>query len=131
MPTKHNLFNLNSRYNSTRGNSRYAGCCRSFSDPGSSEARIAANRTWLPMLVPGPTSCEVLQSDSNYARALKDSFELFKLYEKRIDKASKKVKDTFTKSNLLRVYLDLHGLIDLARSYTKRVVLKHLPYIKT
>jgi retron-type reverse transcriptase len=79
------------------------------------------------MVLPGPTSCEVLQSDPNYARALKNSFELFKLYEKRINKASKKVKETFTQTNILRAYLDLYSLTDLARSYTKGVGALKLP----
>jgi retron-type reverse transcriptase len=127
MPIKHDYSNLNSRYKGTRGNSIYTGCYRSFSDSSRSEARLAANSIWLPMTVPGPTSCEVLQSDPNYTRALKDSLELFKLYEKRIHMASKKVKETFTQSNLLRAYLDLYGLIDLARGYTKGVGALRLP----
>jgi hypothetical protein len=127
MPIKHNYSNLNSRYKGTRGNSIYAGSYRSFSDSSRSEARLATNRTWLPMTLPGPTSCEVLQSDPNYARALKNSFELFKLYEKRIHKASKKVKETFTQTNILRAYLDLYSLTDLARGYTKGVGALKLP----
>ena len=76
------------------------------------------------MVVSGQKGCEVLQSDPNYARASKDSLKLFKLYEKRINKASIKVRETFTLSNMLRAYLDLYGLIDQARSYTKGVGLR-------
>jgi hypothetical protein len=79
------------------------------------------------MVLPGQKSCEVLQSDPNYARASKDSLRLFKLYEKRINKASKKVSETFTKTNILHAYLDLYRLIDQAESYTKEAGVLKLP----
>lgn len=127
MPFKHNNSNLNSRYKGTRRNSIYAGSYRSFSDSGRSEVTVMAKRNWLPMVLPIPTSCEVLHSDPNYARALEDTLKLFKLYEKRINKTSKKVRATFTISNLLYAYLDLYRLIDQAKSYTKEVSALRLP----
>jgi group II intron reverse transcriptase/maturase len=79
------------------------------------------------MVVPRQKGCEVLQLDPNYARASKDSLKLFKLYEKRINKASKKVSKTFTQGNMLLAYLDLYRLIDQAGSYTKKVYPLKLP----
>jgi len=127
MPFKHNHSNLTSRYKGTRGNSTYAGSYRSFSDSSRSEVTVAAKCTWLPMIIPGQKSCEVLHLDPNYARASKDSFKLFKLYEKRINKSSKRVQEAFSKNNLLNAYLDLYCLIDQAGSYTKKVGALRLP----
>lgn len=127
MPSKHHHNNLNSRYKGTRRNSRYAGSYRSFSDSSRSEVRLVAKCTWLLMIVPGQKSCEVPQLDPNYTRALKDSLKLFKLYEKKIDKASKKVREAFTQDNFFNAYLDLYCLIDQAGSYTKKVGALRLP----
>jgi hypothetical protein len=82
---------------------------------------------WLPRVIPEQKVHEVLHSDPNYARALKDALKLYKLYEKRIDKASKRVRETFTKCNMLQAYLDLYRLIDQAESYTKGVGALRLP----
>jgi retron-type reverse transcriptase len=78
-------------------------------------------------VVSGQKNCEVPQADPNYARALRDSLKLFKLYEKKIDKASKKVRVAFTRNNFLNAYLDLYCLIDQAESYTKKVSVLRLP----
>jgi len=120
MPFKHNHSNLNSHYKGTRGNSIYARNYRSFSDSSRREVRVAIECTWLPMLTPGQKNCEVPHLDLNYARASKDSLKLFKLYEKKINKSSKRVQITFTKKNILHAYLDLYCLIDQAESYTKK-----------
>ena len=127
MPFKHRHSNLNSCYKGTRRNSIYAGSYRSFSDSSRSEVTVAVDCTWLPMVLPGQKNCEVPQSDPNYARALKDSLKLFKLYEKKIDKASKRVREAFTRNNLLNAYLDLYCLIDKSESYTKKVGALRLP----
>ena len=121
MSSKHSQYNLNSRYKGTKGNSIHAGSYRSFSDTSRSEVGVAGECTWLPMVVPRQKGCEVLQSDPNYARALKDSLKLFELYEKKINKASKKICKIFTQRNMLLAYLDLYRLIDQAGSYTKKL----------
>lgn len=69
------------------------------------------------LVIVEPNICEVPQLDENKARSEKLGLKLFKLYEKRIIKASKKVKQTFTLGNMIKAYYDLISLIDTASSY--------------
>lgn len=62
---------------------------------------------------------KVLHSDPTYARASKDALKLFNLYEKKINKASKRVRRSFTLTDMLHAYLDLYRVIDQSESYTK------------
>lgn len=57
------------------------------------------------MVVPGQKSYEVPQSGLNHARALKDFFKLFKSYEKKINKVSKKVREAFTRNNFFNTHI--------------------------
>jgi heme/copper-type cytochrome/quinol oxidase subunit 1 len=92
MQFKHCHNNLNTRYKGTRRNLIYAGYYRSFSSTSRSEETLMANSTEIKALVPivyRPKGCEVPQLESKYARAGESTLKLFKLYEKRINKASK------------------------------------------
>lgn len=126
MSIKHSHSNLNFRYKGLRGNSIYAGSYRSFSNSGRSEITVVAECTKLPVVF-GQKGCEVSQSDPNYARAFKDALKLFKLYEKRINKASKRVKEVFILSAMVSAYLNLYRLIDQANGYNKRAGALKLP----
>lgn len=97
-------------------NLAYAGSYRSFSSSGRSEETLVAECTNLPVMV-GQKGCEFPQLDPNFARACNDAFKLFNLYEKRLNKASKKVQSVFTASNFMYSYLDLYRLIKLAGNY--------------
>ena len=133
MPFKHCHNNLNVRYKGARGNSVYAGCYRNFSNAGRSEETLMANSTETKALVPlvyRPKSCEVPQLESKYARAGKSALKLFKLYEKRINKASKKVQQTFTLVNFTLAYFELNRLIAITESYKKSAGALKLPLYK-
>jgi group II intron reverse transcriptase/maturase len=97
----------------------YAGSYRNFSGTGRSEETVVAECTKLPIVF-GQKSCEVPQLDPNYARALNDALKQFKLYEKKIDKASIKVKEAFTLDNMASAYLELYRLIEQTSSYNKK-----------
>lgn len=58
---------------------------------------------------------------------LKNSQKLFKLYEKKIDKASKRVRSTFTQHNMLNAYTNLCDFMDQSRSYTKEAGAIRMP----
>jgi hypothetical protein len=122
MPFKHRHNNLNICYKGARGKSVYAGCHRSFSNTSKSEETVVANSTVTNALVPlvyRLKGCEVPQLESEYARAGESALKLFKLYEKRINKASSKVKQTFTLVNFTLAYFELNSLIVIAESYKK------------
>lgn len=122
MPPKHCYNNLNIRYKDARKNLVYAGCYRSFSTTSRSEEILTANCTEITALVPiiyKPKGCEVPQLESKYARAGESALKLFKLYEKRINKASNIVKQTFTLVNLTLAYFELNHLIETLKSYKK------------
>jgi group II intron reverse transcriptase/maturase len=70
---------------------------------------------------------EVLHSDQRYARAFKETLKLHKLYERKINKAPKKVHQTFTFGNILQAHYDVQCLIDQAESYSKEVNALKLP----
>ena len=125
MPFKHCHNNLNIRYKGARGNLVYAGCYRSFSSTSRSEETLMANSTEIKALVPlvnRPIGCEVPQLESKYARAGESALKLFKLYEKRINKASNKVRQTFTLVDLT--------LIAITESYKKSAGALKLPLHK-
>ena len=119
MPSKHNHSNLNSSYKSTRRNSLYAGSYRGFSSSSRSEVTVVDKCIFLPNVVKEQKVCEVLHSDQKYARAFKEALKLHKLYERKINKASKKVRKTFTFGNMLQAYYNLHCLIDQSESFSK------------
>jgi retron-type reverse transcriptase len=127
MPFKHRYSNLNTHYKSINGNLRYAGLIRRFSNSGRSEERLVDNRIKNSLIVYEPKVCEVLQSDTNYARSVKAGLKLFNLFKKRINKASKKVQTTFTLHNIIMAYFDLFSLVDFASSYTKTAGSLKLP----
>ena len=134
MPFKHCHNNLNVRYKGARGNSIYAACYRNFSSSGRSEETVMANSTETNALVPfvyRPTGCEVPQLESKYARAGESALKLFKLYEKRINKASEKVRQTFTLINFTLAYFELNHLIAITESYKKSAGALKLPLYKT
>jgi len=126
MPLKHHHNNLNTFYGIHK-NSAYAGLTRSFSCSSRSEETVVAKGT-KALVAYRQKSCEVPQSDDkNIAHSKNLGFKLFKLYEKRINKASKKIKSTFTLENMTRAYIDLENLIDLANSYTEEAGTRKLP----
>ena len=121
MPFKHHHSNLNSSYKGTRRNSLYAGSYRGFSSFSRSEVTVVDECIHLPSIVKKQKVYEVLHSDQRYARAFKKVFKLHKLYERKINKASKKVRQTFTFGNMLQAYYDLHCLMDQTENYSKGV----------
>jgi len=125
MPFKHHHSNLNTFYVINR-NLAYAGTTRSFSSSSRSEETVMANST-KELVVFRSKGCEVPQLDENIARSKKLGLKLFKLYEKRIDKASNKVKKTFTLKNIINAFIELGSLIELANSYTEEAGACKLP----
>lgn len=121
MPFKHCYSNLSICYKSMNGNLRYAGIIRSFSSSSRSEEILMDKCIKKEIILFEPKVCEVLQLDQNYARAKKEAFELFNLYKKRINKASQKVKKTFTLEKLVKAYCNLFTLIEQSNNYTKGV----------
>lgn len=134
MPSKHSHINLNARYKGARGNSVYAGNFRNFSNAGRSEETITVNSTlnneFLP-IVYRPKDYEVPQLETNYARAGESALKLFKLYEKRINKASIKVRQTFTLVNFTITYYELSHLIEISENYNKSTSSIKLPLYRT
>jgi hypothetical protein len=113
MPSKHSHNNLTFIKRRPQRKLEYAGFYRIFSDFGRSEETVVANSINLSKAV-GPKGCEVPQLDPNNAGACNDALKLFKLYEKRINKASKKVQTIFTSTNIFYAYMNLYRLIELA-----------------
>ena len=126
-PSKLNQCNLNIRYYGTSGNLGNARIDRGFSTPSRSEVRIVGNGIKYTPAVYEPKACEVLQLNKNYARAVMAALKLFKIYDKRIHKASKIVKNTFTPYNIMMAYLNYYELCDIADNYTKRAGALKLP----
>jgi retron-type reverse transcriptase len=118
-PSKLNQCNLNTRYYSTSENLENARGNGGFPNPSRSEVRLAGEGIKNALVVYEPTACEVLQSNKNYARAVKAAFKLFNLYEKRIHKASKIIQNVFTLVNLTVTYLNYYDLCDIANNYNK------------
>lgn len=128
MPFKHFvMYNLSIRYKSINENLRYAGLYKSFFSTGRSEEIVMDKCIKKEIVFFEPKVCEVLQLDQNYARATREALKLFNLYKKRINKASKKVKNTFTVENLTMAYYKLFTLIELASRYIKGVGPMSLP----
>ena len=131
MPTKHCYNNLNTRYNGARGNSKYAGSYRSFSNSGRSEETVVTKCTEIKdLVIYRPKGCKVPQLDPNYARAAESALKLFAIYEKKIIKASKHVQKAFTLSNITDAYFELSHLIKLAGSYNQSAGALKLPLYK-
>lgn len=89
-----------------------------------------ANNTKIKALVPvvyRPKGCEVPQLESKYARANEFALKLFKLYEKRINKTSSKVKQTFTLVDITLAYFELNRLIAMTENYKKSAGALKLP----
>lgn len=126
MPSKHSHNNLTLIKRGPQRKLEYAGFYRIFSDFGRSEETVVANSINLSKAV-GPKGCEVPQLDPNNAGACNDALKLFKLYEKRIHKASKKVQTIFTATNMFYAYMNLYRLIELARNYNRRADAIKLP----
>jgi len=82
---------------------------------------------YLPNIVKEQKVYKVLHSDQRYARAFKKALKLHKLYERKIHKAPKKVRKTFTFGNMLQAYYDLHCLMDQTENYSKEVGALKLP----
>ena len=94
MPFRHCHNNLNIRYKGAQGNLGYAGYYRNFSSTSRSEETLITNSNEIKALVPltyRPKGCEVPQLESKYAQAGESALKLFKVYEKRINKASSKI----------------------------------------
>lgn len=127
MPFKHSHSNLNTRYKSISENLTYAGCSRRFSSSSRSEETVVDKCIMNSLIIYEPKVCEVLQSDPNYARSVNAGLELFNLYKKKINKASNKVKQTFTLKKIILAYYDLFTIIKLASSYKKEVGSLKLP----
>lgn len=127
MPFKHRHSSLNIRCNSISGNLVYAGKHRGFSSSSRSEETVAGKSIYNALVIYEPKACEVLQSDSNYTRAVSTALKLFKLYEKRIGKASKKVQNTFTLKNITIGYIEFYRSIEIASNYTKGAGTLKLP----
>jgi hypothetical protein len=127
MPFKHRHSDLNIRCSSINGNLAYAGRFRSFSNSSRSEERVVGKCIDNTLVIYKPKACEVLQLDSNYTRAAFAALKLFKLYEKRIGKASKKVQKTFTPFNITCAYIEFYCLTETAKNYTKGVGALKLP----
>lgn len=126
-PIKLNQCNLNIRYYGTSGNLGNAGSDRGVSTPSRSEVRVVGNGIKNALVVYEPKACEVLQSNKNYARAVVAALKLFNVYNKRIHKASKIVKSTFTPYNIMIAYLNYYELCDIAYNYTKKAGALKLP----
>lgn len=132
MSFKHRHNNLNVRDKGARENSRYAGSYRNFSNAGRSEETVMAKRTEVKeLIIFRPQGCEVPQLDPNYTRAVESALKLFKNYEKRISKASKQVRKTFTLNKITDAYFELSSLIELTNSYNKSAGALKLPLYKT
>lgn len=119
VPFKHGYSNLSICYKSMNGNLRYAGIARSFSSTGRSEEIVMDKCINKEIIFFEPKVCEVLQLDRNYARASKEALELFNIYKKRINKASKKIRNVFTLEKIGNAYYNLFTLIEQASSYNK------------
>ena len=127
MPYKHRHSSLNIRCNSISGNLGYAGKHRGFSSSGRSEETVVGKSIHNALVIYEPKACEVLQLGSNYTRAVSSALKLFKLYEKRISKASKKVQNTFTLKNIIIGYIEFYRLIEITSNYTKKAGALKLP----
>lgn len=125
---KHNRRNLNTRYEGTSGNLGNAKMDRGFSTISRSEVRVMGKGICCyALVVYEPAACEVLQLNKNYARAANAALKLFKVYEKRIHKASKIVQNTFTLLNIVIAYMNYYDLCDSANNYTKEAGALKLP----
>ncbi len=71
------------------------------------------------LLLTYPKGCEVPQLEANYARAGDSALNLFTLYEKKINKASIKVRQSFTLVNLTIAYYKLSRLFEISENYNK------------
>lgn len=70
--------------------------------------------------------CEVLQSNFN-----KDANKLLMRYKKKISKASKKVQETFTISNVAKAYYELNSLLNIVRFNHENGTLSKIPLFKS
>lgn len=73
------------------------------------------------------TAYEVLQLNKNHTRAAKAALKLFKIYEKRICRASKTVQNMFTLINTTTAYQNYYDLCDIANNYIKETGALKLP----
>jgi hypothetical protein len=126
-PLKLNQCNLNIRFYSTSGHLVNARRGRGIFTPSRSEVKVVSNSIENAVIVYKLKACEVLQSNMDFARATITALKLFMVYNKRIDKASKIVKNTFTLFNITAAYFNYYWLCNISDNYTKGVGALNLP----
>lgn len=101
----------------------YAG----FHTTSRSEATLADKHINKALMVVKSKICEVLQTEEFHESDYRHGRILFKNYEKRILKASKKVCAIFTFNNIVKSYSNLRRLLELSSNYTKEAGCLKLP----
>ena len=105
------------------GNLGYAG----FHITSKSEVTLADKRINKALMVVKSKICEVLQTEEFHESDFRHGHILFKNYEKRILKASTKIRSIFTFNNIVKSYSNFRRLLELSSDYTKKAGCLKLP----